>query len=193
MFIYLRQRETSDTAESGFVLVLAMVVLLALSLLGIWALRTATFELDVAAGLQQVEKTFNITEGATNAEAGKIGFGTQTFYQISDPTIQNQLLTPNTEATFDPGNDTLTTVAGITAGDPATWPWENLLQDYNNPSVNNEFDYRYLASYLYSDTAPMGYDPNEFSSYKFRIQGGAARVPVIIELGGNKVGVKASL
>jgi len=194
MNIYLRQRKTSDTAESGFVLILAMVILLVLSLLGIWALRTSTSELDVAGGSQQVEGQFNVSEGAANSEAGKVGFGLQPFYLISNPSILNQLLIPTTDLTFDPGNDTLTTLAGITASDPTTWAWENLLQNYNNlPTNTNEFDYRYLTTYLYPDTPPMGYDPNFFSGYKFRVQSGAAIVPVVVELGGTKVGVKASL
>jgi type II secretory pathway pseudopilin PulG len=191
MFIHIIESKAKDTAESGFVLVLALVVLLMLSLLGVWALNTATFELDVAGGLQQVEKQFNVAEGAANAEAGKVGFSLQPFYQISNPSIPNQLLIPTTDATFDPGNDTPATLAGITPGDSATWPWENLLQNYDNLPVNtNEFDYRYLTTYLYPDTAPMGYDPNSFSAYKFRIQGGSTLAPAVVEMGGTKVGVK---
>lgn len=190
----VKQCATHDISESGFVLVLAMIILLLLSLFGIWALRTSNFELDVAGSYQQVERQFNVSEGGANAEAGKVGFSLQPFYQISNPSQFNQLLTPTTDATFDPGNDTTTTLAGITAGDPTTWPWENLLQNYTNlPTNTNEFDYRYLTTYLNPETAPMGYDPNFFSGYQFRIQGGAAAVPLVIELGGTKVGVKASL
>ncbi|MFH1217459.1 MAG: PilX N-terminal domain-containing pilus assembly protein [Pseudomonadota bacterium] len=194
MFFYLKEQNANDTSESGFVLVLSLIVLLLLSLLGIWALNTATSELDVAGGLQQVERQFNLAEGAANSEAGKVGFFLQPFYQISNPSIPNQLLIPSTDATFDPGNDTVTTLAGITAGDSATWPWENLLQNYDNlPANTNEFDYRYLSTYLYPDTAPMGYDPNSFSGYKFRVQGCSPLAPTVVELGGTKVGVKAVL
>lgn len=194
MNIHLRQRATCDTAESGFVLILAMVILLVLTLFGIWAQRTSTSEMNVAGSSQQVERQFNVSEGGANSEAGKVGFALQPFYQISNPSLFNQLLTPTTDPTFDPGNDTATTIAGITAGNLTTWPWENLLQNYTNlPTNTNEFDYRYLTTYLHPDTAPMGYDPNFFSAYKFRIQSSAALVPVVVELGGAKVGVRASL
>ena len=194
MLINFRRQITNNTTESGFVLILSLVVLLMLSLFGAWALRTATFEINVAGGEQQAEKQFNIVEGAAYAEAGKVGFNLQPFYQLSDPSRLNQLLTPTTDAAFDPGNDTLTVLANISATDPATWPWENLLQKYDNlPTNTNEFDYRYLATYVYSSTPPMGYDPSSFSGYKFRIQSAAALTPMVIELGGTKVGVKASL
>lgn len=199
MNIHLRQREISDTTESGFVLVLALVVLLMLSLLGIWALQTSTSELNVAGGSLQVERQFNISEGGANSEAGKIGFVLQPFYQISNPSIYNQLLTPTTDITFDPGNDTATTLAGIATGDVTTWPWENLwplelpIVDEKNLPTHNDLDYRYLTTYLHPDTAPIGYDPNFFSGYKFRIQSGSAFIPVVVELGGTKVGVKSSL
>lgn len=200
-----RQREACDTGESGFVLVLAMVILLLLTLIGIWGLRTSTSELDVAGGSQRAEIQFNVSEGGAYSEAGKVGFGFQPglgahpFYLISNPSIFNQVLTPTTDALFDPGNDTATLLANIDRQDVSTWPWENLwpllppLADHKNLPVHNELDYRYLTTYLYPDTAPMGYDPSFFSGYKFRIQSGAAVVPVVVELGGTKVGVKSSL
>ncbi len=188
MFNPSRQSEKYNSDESGFVLVSAVVVLLVLTLLGMWALGTSTSELQVAGSSQQVETQFNVAEGGAYSEAGKVGFNLQPFYQISNPSQHDQLLIPNTDAAFDPGNDTANLLAGITRSDPATWPWENLLQDYTDD--NNDSDYRYLTTYLYPDIAPMGYDPGMFSGYKFRIQGAA---PLVVELGGTKVGVKASL
>lgn len=191
---FLRQDEVLDSTESGFVLVLSLVVLLMLSLFGAWALQTSNFELKVAGGTQQAERQFNIAEGSAYAEAGNLGFNLKDFYQVSDPTLFNRLMIPTTDADFDPGNDTATTLAGITASDATTWPWDNLLRNYDNlPSNTNEFDYRYLVTYLYSDTAPMGYDPTAFSGYKFRIQGNTTQTFSIVELGGTKVGVKAAL
>ncbi|OKY76720.1 MAG: hypothetical protein BM485_01215 [Desulfobulbaceae bacterium DB1] len=195
MFFYLLPVQAkTDTREAGFVLVMAMVVLLALSLLGIWAMDTSRSELDVAGGLQRVEKQFNIAEGAANAEAGKVGFFLQPFYQIANPSVSDQPLVPTSDADFDPGNDTDNVFGGITAVDPTTWPWQNLVENYDNlPVMTNEFDYRYLVTYLYPDTPPMGYDPSSFSGYKFRVQGSAILAPAIVELGGTKIGVKASL
>ncbi len=196
MSIFQLHLSKEEPAESGFVLILSLVILLVLSLIGIWAMQTSTFELKIAGSSQQIEAQFNVAEGGANAEAGKIGFNQQDFYQIGDPSVPNQLLTPDTDSAFDPGNDTANVLANIDSGDSSTWPWENIwpiVAERTQP-VHNTTDYKYLATYLYPDTPPMGYDTNNFSGYKFRIQG-AARIdaPVIVELGGTKVGVRASL
>ena len=194
MLLHLRPLEPGDTAESGFVLVMSLVILLMLTLFGAWALQTSTSELKVAGGEQQVEKQFNIAEGAANAEAGNVGFSTKDYYKITfDPTaVHNQPMTP-AAGSFDPGGDQTGGFATLTATDSTTWPWGNLLQKYDNLPTNNIFDYRYLVTYLYSTVPPMGYDPSSFTAYKFRIQGNAARTSGVVELGGTKVGVKASL
>ncbi|MFH0781164.1 MAG: hypothetical protein V2B20_04305 [Pseudomonadota bacterium] len=192
MLLHLRRHAIGDAAESGFVLVLSLVILLMLSLFGIWALQTTRSELNVAGGGQRIEKQFNIAEGAANAEAGKVGFSTKDFYKITfDPTtVHNQTMIP-AAGDFDPGADKSAAVGSLSLADPTTWPWENLLRDYT--ANTNVFDYRYLVTYLYSDVAPMGYDPSAFSAYKFRIQGNTARTSAIVEMGGKKVGVKSSL
>jgi len=189
MNFYLIRHENRDTDESGFVLILSLVVLLVLTLLGIWALNTSTFELRVAGTSQQAEGQFNLTEGGAYAEAGKVGFFLQPYYQLPNPSLSNwgMRLVPTTQALFDPGNDTTTLVGGITATDPATWPWQNLLND--NTAAANRFDYRYLVTYLGYDNV-MGSSAGDFSGYNFRVQGAA---PLVVELGGTKLGPKASL
>lgn len=183
--------------EAGFVLVAAMVVLLALTLFGLWALRSSSLELDIAGSTQRIEKQFNVAEGGVVREVGKVGYATEPFYNVSDPSVPNQVLrpTPGTAA-FDPGGDIADIAAWVV--DPAnstTWPRQNLLagQDANGNGIDdgeedNEFDYSYLVTYLYPDTPPKGYDSSSFSGYKFRIQ---AAGPSEVEMGGMKVGPKA--
>lgn len=192
MLMHLRRYTVGEEAESGFVLVLSLVILLMISLFGIWAMQTTKSELDVAGGSQRIEKKFNVAEGAANAETGNVGFSTKDFYKITfDPTtVHNQTMIPGA-GDFDPGTDRTSTVGALSAGDMVTWPWDNLLRDYT--ANTNAYDYRYLVTYLYSDVAPMGYDPSSFSAYKFRIQGNTARESTVVEMGGVKVGVKSSL
>jgi len=194
MNIFLRHIKQNGPAESGFVLILSTVILLVLSLLGIWALQTSTFELKMAGSLQEVEKQFNVAEGASFAEAGKVGFNQQPFYLIGDPSTPNQLLTPTTDPTFDPGADTVNVLANIDPADSATWPWENIwpIAAEKILPVQNNLDYKYLATYLYPNTAVIGNSGEDktFVGYKFRIQA-AARIdaPVVVELGGTKNGI----
>lgn len=189
--------------EAGFVLVAAMIVLLALTLFGIWAIRTSTMEMEIAGSMQRAEKQFNVAEGAVALESGNLGFATQTYYEIADPTQLNHALVPQTEAEFDPGNDrsildpawdTLKNDPDNTEKqrDPDNWPTKNLLQN----NADDEFDYRYLVTYLYPDVPPKGYDASQFSGYKFRVQGQGvlgSDSSLVIEVGGIKVGVKSSM
>ena len=73
MFLFPRQPESASSPESGFVLVLALVMLLLLSLFGAWALQTTTFDLRLAGGLQQAERQFNLAEGSASGAAGLDG------------------------------------------------------------------------------------------------------------------------
>lgn len=203
MFLFPRQPELTSSPESGFVLVLALVMLLLLSLFGAWALQTTTFELRVAGGLQQAERQFNLAEGSASGEAGQVGFQTKDFYKLSDPSQYNRLLLPPpNEGDFDPGSDTDKPVANPSnddeedalAKDPSSWPWDNLLRNYDNAPVDtNSYDYRYLVTYLHPTAPPMGYDATMFSGYRFRIRGNPTTAATVIELGGSKVGVKATL
>ena len=210
MNFHIVRHEPGNSGESGFVLVLSLVVLLMLSLFGAWALQTSNFELNMAGGLQQVERQFNIAEGAANTEAGNLGFNRRSFYEISDPTDYVAYLTPDFGTDdFDPGNDRSAASPVFDKDKPeivASWPWRNLwpVEDKDDSYVtataqekslpqHNDLDYRYLVTYLYPDNAPMGYDPTMFSGYKFRIQGNTARTTALVELGGTKIGVKAQL
>lgn len=180
--------------EKGFVLILAMVMLVVLSLLGLWAMTTATNEIIIAGNEQEYEKRFNIGEGGANVESGDIGFSQKDYYKISNPTKYNRLLYPTSAGSYDPSGDDFEERSGFAYsagyqpddGDETTWPRDNVLDDTND----DEFDYGYLVTYLYPDAPPKGYDATSFSGYKFRINGEQV---IVIEQGGLKVGVKSVL
>lgn len=180
----------------GFTLVLALSILLMLSLFGIWALNTSISELYVASGTQQIEEQFNIIEGAAYTEAAKVGFSLKSYYQVTDPSKMNHILTPITTGDFDPGSDAPDTAEALdkVIHSPSTvpanenyWPWENLMRD----TSDDDFDYRYLVTYISPDAPPLGYDAGTFSSYKFRIQAASPDSPIFVELGGKKIGPAA--
>lgn len=172
--------------EAGFVLVAAMVVLLALTLFGIWAIRTSTLELDIAGSVQRAEKQFNVAEGAVMTELGNAA-----AIDMGDTGTPNVILAPTTEATFDPGSDTDANPALVDAANPASWPMGNLLQD----NADDEFDYRYLVTFLYEDAeGKPGDGAGDVSYLYYRIQGQSVEGnngSLVIEVGGFKVGVKS--
>lgn len=188
-----RQQRGGGGREAGFVLILAVVVLLVLSLLGIWALRTSMFELDVAGSSQQIESQLNLAEGAANAEAGNVAILAKQYYQIADPDNMELLLVPVTKDDFNPGRYMGSTLGAINAADCVTWPWDNLLRNYDGSSAANQLTYRYLTTYVKSTAPPMGNNAgslNGFAGYEFRIQGTPASTSVVIEVGANKIGVQ---
>ena len=194
----MRDDRRSVTSEAGFIVVAAMVVLLALTLVGIWAIRTSTLELDIAGSTQRAEKQLNVAEGAVAVEVGNVGFHTKTWYDVSDTSLMNHALVPSTQADFDPGGDTSAPLWSTAQLDdpsyqrnPENWPRQNLLGN----NADNEFDYRYLVTYLNPGPPPKGYDMNLFDGYFYRIQGQAVENgntgSLVIEMGGIGVGPKS--
>ncbi len=190
------------TGEDGFALVFSLVMLVVITLLGVWALNTSTLEIMISGNRQVFEENFNMAEGGAMSESGKLGYaGTATFpwYMVNDPSLLNQLLVPPVgvgPGKYDFGGDltsgsaaayaALLTPTG--AGDPTNWPMENLL--HSIAPADNRMDYSYLVTYLNPDTPPKGYDAAMFSSYKFRING---HKNTDVEVGGMKVGVKIAI
>jgi len=177
--------------EQGFVLVIGLIVLLLLSLMGIWGLNTTTTDITVAGNDQYYKSQFNIAEGGTYVEAGKIGYSATDWYKVVDPSTLNQLLVPGAADYYPAGYTFIGTM--ITSADKVTdakvkntinWPLLYLDQ------AQSETLYSYLVTYLYADAPPKGYDASQFSGYKFRINGAAT---VNIEIGGIKVGVKSTM
>ncbi|MBT6338865.1 MAG: hypothetical protein HOJ48_06165 [Desulfobacula sp.] len=181
-------------SQKGSILVIAMFCLLILSILGIFALNTSDYEINIAGNQQLWGKNFNTSESGASLEGSRIGYagvnGLNTWYEISDPNIYNRALYPSTSTDYDPsGSDmpvTGTFPDDFNSTDNDTWPRQNLMSD----TSDDNFDYAYLVTYLYPDAAPKGWNAIKFSSYKFRING---HRQVIIEMGGQKVGVKNPL
>lgn len=178
--------------ESGFILIFSMVMLIVITLLGLWALNTATVEVVISGHEQEYEKSFQISEGGNNSESGKIGYSKTNWYAVSNPNKLNQLLFPSVASnTFDPGADIPaatkpTSMNDVIASDYRKWPVENLIGNYT--PGDTEMDYSYLVTYLYPDTTPKGYDATKFAGYKFRIN---THRTSDIEEGGIKVGPKS--
>jgi hypothetical protein len=179
--------------EKGLALISAILALLVVTVLGIIAINTSIIEVQISGNEQQWEEDFNLGEGGAEVEATHVGYarsgiGGFSWYEISDPSIFAQSLLPP-QASYDPYNDITTGGSfpnDFDADNPNTWPHQNLMQDAND----DKYDYAYLVTYLYPDAPPKGYSANDFSGYKFRING---EKQIVIELGGIKVGVKTGI
>jgi len=197
--VQIPPRRQLDNNEQGFILILSLIVLTMVSLLGLWALKTATYEMKIAANEQTMESNFNVSEGGTLLESANVGFvpGNTPWYKIADPSNTDHVLLPPLPplvpdtTTYDPGNDMgHAPVAFVNShrANSANWPRQNLEGD--TATAMNKVDYAYLVTYLHPDIAPKGYDAGAFSGYKFRLNGEHV---ITVEVGGLKVGVKSAI
>lgn len=180
--------------ENGFALITAIMMLFAATILGFMAMNSSEVEILLSGAQQRYGNNLNVTEGGLSVEVGAVGTGAvitrgaQTrSYVVVDPG-NPEVLSPqdSSQAIFDPGND-LAAVA-FNANDPDTWPMDNLVQDDSDAA--DLFDYHYLTNYEYASAPPKGYDATKFSGYQFQI---SARRTIRVDVGGSKVGPKASL
>ena len=176
--------------ERGYVLVFSLVMLVVLTILGVWALNTSTVEIMVAGNEQRFEEDFNIAEGAVYVEGGKI-FTNRTsspWYQLKNPSITDQILAPDVnDADFDPGNDIADAIASIDPADASKWPKENLVGNY--AANDMVMDYSYLVTYEKTDTALQGFGAaSGTTAYYYRMNGNRDSD---VEAGGMKVGANS--
>ena len=92
--------------ERGFALVLALVVLILLTLFGVWALQTSDFENKVAGNAQEAERHFNLTEGANSKEVTNLGYNLRPWLKLPNPYATDSMMLPPNDSQFDPGNQT---------------------------------------------------------------------------------------
>jgi hypothetical protein len=183
--------------ESGFALITAIMMLFAATILGLMVMNSSEIEIMLSGAQQRYENNMNVAEGASSVEAAAVGTSTivhpgETYersYVVSDPGAHDQVLSPkNTDDDdFDPWSRmTITTPYTVDENTPSDqWPVDNLLDE-----DNERFDYHYRVIYEYATAPPKGYDATKFSGYLFQI---SAQRTTRIDLGGSKVGPKASL
>ncbi len=70
----IKYREKLLKDDQGFVLIFSLLALVMVSLCGLWALKTATYELKIAANEQAMGSNFNVSEGGALLEGANVGF-----------------------------------------------------------------------------------------------------------------------
>ena len=193
--------------EQGFVLILSLVLLILITLFGVWALQTSDFENKVAGNAQIAGRQFNLSEGANYTTAARVGSSRtgdnswNKWFIPPDLVKDNQVLTV---PEFNPGgreDETIPTSDNerYKPEDENTWPWNNLEVQYKEDGTVDKIlgayvlDYRYLVTYIGAQTATQGYDAGMFTAYTFRIQGNMAKQSMIVETGGKKIGMRLGL
>ncbi|RLE68554.1 MAG: hypothetical protein DRJ45_07790 [Thermoprotei archaeon] len=134
-----------DPNEQGSVVVIALMILVVLTLLGIMATRTSSIDIRIAANEISYKKNFYVAEAGVFREALEIGRGSYPVTNISqayDLADQDSLL-PNPPGGTLPGSDPVHKFSGIA---------------YN-------FVVKYEGYYL----PPTGYSVIHFSRYDYTV------------------------
>jgi hypothetical protein len=142
--------------EHGSVTVIALMILVVLTLLGIMATRTATTDIRIAANEIIYKKNFYIAEAAVNREAMEIGRGKYAPTDISPPV-----------------DDYTSDFLGVIKVRPlGTHSSSDLPGDAH---VFNGITYDFLVAYVGYFLPPTGYSVIHFSRYDYLV---GAQTPV---------------
>jgi len=153
-----------DPKEEGSVVVIALMILVVLTLLGIMATRTATTDIRIAANETIYKKNFYVAEAAVWREALEIGRGN---YPVV--TISSGYLLADENGKYP---------SGSLPGDA---------HDFNN--ITYAFDVRYEGYFL----PPSGYSVIHFSRYDYTVDANTP-APDTVRVASRyyKIGPKAS-
>ena len=159
----MNQTVFKKETEKGMVTVIALMILVVLTLLGIMATRNATTDIRVAANEVSYKRSFYIAEAGMSREALEVGRGNYPVMNINTPT----------------------TLASVTNGTPSgSLPGDSHVFG----GVTYDFTLRYLGYFF----PPTGYSIIHFSRYDYRIDAKIPTDNVQVAGRYYKIGPKAS-
>ena len=139
-------------SEQGSITVIALMILVVLTILGITISRTATIDVQIAGNEIPFKQNFYVAEGGIHREAAEVGRGN---YPVMD--VQNTNFLAN-ETGLDNGNGIEDPDEGDPSSLPAPRPHRVGVKNYN-------FSLDYLGYFL----PPKGYSVVHFSRYDYSV------------------------
>jgi hypothetical protein len=137
--------------ENGSVTIIALIILIVLTIIGISASRTATIDIKIAANQIPYKKSFYISEGGVNRESIEVGSGSYPVLNV------------------DNFGSHLADEAGQDNGNPLPSPTPHEVAGHSY-----DFDLVYEGHFL----PPAGYSVTNFSRYDYSIDSTAGNVEV---------------
>jgi hypothetical protein len=149
-----------DPKEQGSVVVIALMILVVLTLLGIMATRTATTDIRIAANEISYKKNFYIAEAGVFREALEIGRGEYPVTVISQAyVLADQVLAQNGTVASKGLKDKDGNYTG------GSLPYG----DSNNEHKFNDIAYDFSVTYKGYFLPPTGYSVIHFSRYDYTV------------------------
>jgi len=142
----MRTNIVKNQSEQGSITVIALMILVVLTLLGITITRTSTIDIQIAGNEIPFKQNFYVAEGGINREAAEVGRGEYPVINI------NNVAPPP-----------LATEAGQTSGDDL--PGDELDHIHRVAGSPYDFDLNYLGFFL----PPQGYSVVHFSRYDYDV------------------------
>lgn len=151
-------------SEEGNVLITAFIFLVIVTLIGVFATRTAQMDLQIAANEIPYKRNFYIAEGGLYREAAELGRGN---YPVTNVNFPEKPLAKREGSTVTP--------TGITLPSP----------DHEVFGQSYDFEVRYIGFFL----PPAGFSATDYARYDFNVDVSANNVRVDSRL--YKIGPKA--
>jgi hypothetical protein len=149
----MRNSIVKNQSEQGSITVIALMILVVLTLLGITISRTSTIDVQIAGNEIPYKQNFYVAEGGIHREAAEVGQG---GYTVLD--VQNTSFLAN-ETGLDNGNGIEDTGG---EGDPSSLPAP---RPHRVGGKNYNFSLYYLGFFL----PPQGYSVVHFSRYDYGV------------------------
>ncbi len=144
----MRNSILKNQSEQGSITVIALMILVVLTLLGITISRTSTIDVRIAGNEIPFKQNFYVAEGGIHREAAEVGRGN---YPVMN--IINDVAPPP-----------LATEAGQTSGEDL--PGDETDHIHRVAGIPYDFDLNYLGFFL----PPQGYSVVHFSRYDYNVE-----------------------
>jgi hypothetical protein len=148
--------------EDGNVLITAFIILVVLTLIGVFATRTAQMDMQIASNEIPYKRNFYLAEGGLYREAAELGRGNYPVTNIGSP-----------QTLAERENDI------VVEGDPLPPPTDHTVFGQT---------YDFLVEYVGAFTPPSGFSAIHFSRYDYNVDVDVNRVRVASRL--YKIGPK---
>jgi Tfp pilus assembly protein PilX len=171
-----------DRKEQGSVVVIALMILVVLTLLGIMATRTSSIDIRIAANEISYKKNFYIAEAGVFREALEIGRGK---YPVTTISQAYELADQNLNQDGSAASRGLKNVDGSYTGSPL--PGSDTVHQFSGKN------YAFAVGYAGYFLPPTGYSVIHFSRYDYTVDT-QTPVPDTVKIASRyyKIGPKAS-
>ena len=157
----------SYKAEQGSVTIVALLILVVLTILGIALTRTTTLDLRIGTNELVRKQNFYETEGGVYREAAVVGEGSD--YVVTNVNVRHKVGAQVIGSSGAPDTGIFTTAG-----------WKTLLKGapHRIPAVASGTPYNFEVWYEGFFLPPKGYSADQFSRYDFNIDGDINNVRV---------------